>query len=239
MNARWNQGGTDVWEYPGINPNGDTNSAYTGSKGRNRGFVRDCKEVRVTDYAWSEIDGEFYVLIESRQAAGWTPLEFVDFEIARRKREAASAEVEFIARIAAEVDDPAIRALRDVPFEGAAIRSLFDVYIHDDRLIYVKSPCSDDDLSDRFFLHITPVNLEDLAEEDKALGFGIFDFYATDSEIASFVTESGCIVATALPEHDIQAIYTGQVIRVENDSGEVSWQGPVWHGGAVIEHDLR
>lgn len=239
MNARWNQGGTDVWEYPGINPNGDTNSAYTGSKGRNRGFVRDCKEVRVTDYAWSEIDGEFYVLIESRQAAGWTPLEFVDFEIARRKREAASAEVEFIARIAAEVDDPAIRALRDVPFEGAAIRSLFDVYIHDDRLIYVKSPCSDDDLSDRFFLHIAPVNFEDLAEEDKEHGFGIFDFYATDSEIASFVTESGCIVATALPEHDIQAIYTGQVIRVESDSGEVSWKGPVWHGGAVMEHDLR
>ena len=115
MNAYRNQGGIYVWEYPAITPNGDTNSAYSGFRSRNRGIVRACKEVQVTDYAWPEVD----------------------------------------------------------------------------------------------------------------------------NRIASVVTESGCIVATTLPERNIRVIYTGQVIRVESDSGEVSWKGPIWHGGAVIEHDVH
>ena len=32
------------------------------------------------------------------------------------------------------------------------------------------------------------------------------------------------------PTYEIKHVYTGQVIRDESPSGEISWRGPVWHG---------
>lgn len=59
----------DVWEYPAINPgNIDTDSAYSGYRGEHLGFIHECAEVVVTEYAWSEINGEFWVLVESKPA---------------------------------------------------------------------------------------------------------------------------------------------------------------------------
>ena len=58
-----------VWEYPAIDPgNIDTDSAYRGYRGEDLGFIDECAEVMVTEYAWSEIDGEFWVLVESKPA---------------------------------------------------------------------------------------------------------------------------------------------------------------------------
>ena len=55
-----------VWEHPGIDPgNLDTDSAYRGYRGKNLGSVRDCSEVKAVDFAWSEVDGEFWLWIES------------------------------------------------------------------------------------------------------------------------------------------------------------------------------
>ena len=55
-----------VWEHPGITPeNLDTNSPYTGYRGKLLGIVRDCVDVKVVDFAWSEVDGEFWLWIES------------------------------------------------------------------------------------------------------------------------------------------------------------------------------
>lgn len=240
INRGWNQGGTDVWEYPGIFPTviPDNSVLPTGFRGETLGKVRDCTEILVTDYAWSEVDGEFYVLIESERAAGWMPFEYVIFDIARRMKELESADVEIISRIMEKVDDPTFRFLRDLHFESPAMHSLFDVYIHEDWLIYVKSPCSEGDLSHRFFLHITPANWEDLPEEHSWRGFGIYDFYSSDLNVTSVINESGCIVALALPEHNILIIYTGQVIREESAAGEVSWKGPIWDGAAIIAREV-
>ena len=33
-----------------------------------------------------------------------------------------------------------------------------------------------------------------------------------------------------LPEYELKHIFTGQVVRVENPSGEITWKGPVWEG---------
>ena len=233
--ANMNRGGIYVWEYPSIYPAGGfDNSAFWGVRGQSLGVVRHCTEIQVTDYAWSEVDGEFWVLIESEQAAGWIPFESVSFDILRSMKEFKLVDVEIISRIMEDVVDPSIRSLLEAHFDSPAMRSLFDVYIHEDRLIYVKSPCSEGDLSHRFFLHITPVNMIDLAEEHMKHGFGVYDFYSSDKNVTAAMNENGCIVALALPEHDIQLIYTGQVIRVESAAGEVSWKGPIWEGKAII-----
>ena len=133
--------------------------------------------------------------------------------------------------IIGEADDSIIGSLHGVYFDSPAIRSLFNVYIHEDRLIYVKSPCSENDLSHLFFLHITPVHTRDLAEKHKQLGIGIFDFYSYQDDVGVAMNGDGCIVTRALPEYDIERIYTGQTIRVESPTGEVSWKGPIWDGG--------
>ena len=135
-----------------------------------------------------------------------------------------------VSRIAQIADDPIIRSLRDIQFGHPALPSLFNVYVHDNRLIYAKSPCSEYDISHRFFLHITPVDAKDLAEEHEHLGFSVNDFDSYKGKLGVDVTEYGCVVAHALPEYDIKHIYTGQVVRVEKPTGEVSWIGPIWEG---------
>ncbi len=95
---------------------------------------------------------------------------------------------------------------------------------------YVRGRCSEDDLSHRFFLHITPVDAKDLSEENEQHGFNVYDFYSFNYTVGASLNEFGCIVAYALPEHDVKHIYTGQVIRVQSPEGEISWKGPIWEG---------
>ena len=110
------------------------------------------------------------------------------------------------------------------------MRSLFNVYVHEDKLVYVKSPCSEDDISHRFFLHITPANTEDLAQENTQHGFNVYDFNSSEDYVGATVNGSVCIVAFPLPDYAIHHIFTGQVIREESPSGEISWRGPIWDG---------
>ena len=141
-----------------------------------------------------------------------------------------------IESIIAEAEDPIIRLLHDAQFGRAVMGSLYNVYVHDDRLIYVNGSCSMDDLSHRFFLHITPVDANDLVEEHMQHGFNVYDFYASEENIGSAVHENVCMVAVPLPDFEIQHIYTGQVIREESPSGEVSWRGPIWEGSYTFSY---
>ncbi len=129
-----------------------------------------------------------------------------------------------------EAASPMIRSLTDAKFGSPVMRSLFNVYVHEDKLVYVKSPCSEADISHRFFLHITPANTEDLAQENTQHGFNVYDFNASEDDVGTAVNRSGCIVAFPLPDYEIHHIYTGQVIREESPSGEISWRGPIWDG---------
>ena len=238
LNAYRNGRAIYVWEYPGIYPTGSRDSRAYGSVGGDiLGEVSRCTEIQATQYAWSEIEGEFWVLIESDRAAGWIPFEKATFYYSRSLEEFELVDAAIVPRIMEDVDDSTLRSVLDAHFDRPAIRSLFDVYIQENRLIYVKSPCTKGDLSHRFFLHISPVNVQDLADEHSKFGFGIFDFYSSDPNVTAVINESGCVVARALPEHDIQIINTGQVIRVESASGDVFWKGPIWDGAALIPRE--
>ena len=132
--------------------------------------------------------------------------------------------------IAGEDDDPIVRSLRGADIGTPEIRSLFQIFIHENWLIYLKIPCSARELRNRFFLHITPVSAEDIAEELKQFGFNVYDFNSFDEGVGSAVFEGGCLVVRSLPAYDFKHIYTGQVIREESPDGEIFWKGPVWEG---------
>ena len=90
-------------------------------------------------------------------------------------------------------------------------RDVFDVYLNPtrDSLIYVKNNCQVDDVEPRFFLHVYPVNSEDLAESRRRYGFENRDFaFSTDGVLAG----GRCITKVALPEYEVATIRTGQII---------------------------
>ena len=135
-----------------------------------------------------------------------------------------------LVEIISVADDPLIGALSGVEFDNPVVRSLYSIYLHDNRIIYVKSPCVSSDLENRFFLHLTPVDAVDLAEGNEAFGFNVLDFNVDEDHIGTTMHEEACIVTLTLPEYDLKHMYTGQVIRVEEPNGEISWRGPVWEG---------
>ena len=99
------------------------------------------------------------------------------------------------------------------------IRSNFDVYIDDDRLIYVKDPCSIDDRDLPFFLHVFPSNENDLPDGRQESGFDNLDFELTRKGGES---DGLCSAAVDLPKYIIASIRTGQWVRGEGNIWEAS-----------------
>lgn len=129
-----------------------------------------------------------------------------------------------------ETEDPKIRALSELDVGTPKMRSYFQIYIHENLLVYLRIPCSAHELRNRFFLHITPVDAEDVSEELRDFGFNVYDFNSYDEGVGRAMFEGGCFVVRDLPEYAFRHIYTGQVIREESPDGEIFWKGPVWEG---------
>ncbi len=91
------------------------------------------------------------------------------------------------------------------------VRSTFDVYLVEGQLIYFKEPCSREDIKKRFFLHLVPVNKDNLPGDRKQYGFDnldfIFGFYNPSVRF-----DGKCITRVLLPDYTIDRIYTGQFI---------------------------
>ncbi len=102
-----------------------------------------------------------------------------------------------------------------------AIRSDFDVYLVENKLIYTKEDCSDADVAPRFFLALYPVDVNALPDQRRQHGFDNldFDFYRFGG-----VFGGRCTATVALPEYAITRISTGQYVPV--DGGYKSlWEG--------------
>lgn len=91
------------------------------------------------------------------------------------------------------------------------VQSGYDVYLDGERLLYAKSSCSEADRTTGFFLHVVPVDPNDLGEGREDQGFDNLDF--------TFISHQGwrsgnsCFVVVELPGYEIQEIRTGQVVR--------------------------
>jgi len=126
--------------------------------------------------------------------------------------------------------DALIRGLEGTDIGTPAMRSRFEVFVHENLLIYLRIPCSTGDYRNRFFLHITPFHSKDISEDLRQFGFNVYDFNSFDPGVGSAAFEGGCVVVRTLPEYEIEHVYTGQVVRDESPDGEVFWRGPVWEG---------
>ena len=86
-------------------------------------------------------------------------------------------------------------------------RGVFDVYLSDGALVYVKEPCERTDTDARFFLHIVPERVRDLPDGRRARGFDNLDF-AFFPNGALF--EGSCAARISLPEYAVASVRTGQ-----------------------------
>ena len=95
-------------------------------------------------------------------------------------------------------------------------QSHFALYMRDNALTYLKSPCTEGDTNARFFLHITPANPADLPAASRELGFANLDFQFPDH--GAYAGDI-CVATLDLPDYPIDRIRTGQF---------VSGEGRVW-----------
>ena len=104
-----------------------------------------------------------------------------------------------------------------------SIRSDFEVYVFDNRLVYRKEPCGSDDVGTHFFLHVVPVSRYDLSGHRRPYGFDNLDFNFAQHGVRAF---GKCSANLPLPSYDIAAIRTGQSVRVE-DGYRTIWMGEI------------
>ena len=90
-----------------------------------------------------------------------------------------------------------------------AANSVFDLYLQDNRLIYLRETCAAADTAAGFFLHILPEDVAHLPAERRDAGFANLDF-AFDRRGGSF--DGKCLAAISLPHYPIKAIRTGQYV---------------------------
>ena len=97
------------------------------------------------------------------------------------------------------------------------VRSYFDVYLDDGRLVYFRSDCTAEDADAPFFVHVHPDDLNDLPLDRRSLVFDSFSFGLFDQGV---MVEGGCITSFALPDYEIAGFTTGQFLRGEGDLWE-------------------
>ncbi len=110
--------------------------------------------------------------------------------------------------------------------QGApAARAHYDVRLDAARgaLTYARAPCVPADTVARFFLHVVPVDADDLPDDQVRYGFHHLDFHLP--ELALF--DGKCLVTIHLPEYAVDHVRTGQTER----------NGDVWT--ALWEETIR
>ena len=109
--------------------------------------------------------------------------------------------------------------------DAQSIRSNFDVHLNGQILIYSKNACGEEDVSERFFLALYPVDENDLPAESRQHGFHNLDFYFFED--LSVQSGERCIAIMTLPDYDLARIYTGQYIQRADGSTAHLWEGEI------------
>ena len=99
-------------------------------------------------------------------------------------------------------------ALWSVTADEPAARSDFDIYLRENTVAYLKSPCGATDVQAPFFLHVVPENVEDLPADRRQYGFDNLDFHYGEHAALDF--DGQCIFEHPLPDYPIARIRTGQ-----------------------------
>ena len=96
----------------------------------------------------------------------------------------------------------------------------FEVYIHQDTLVYFKNPCEAADTRARFFLHIFAEDAADLPDDSKRRRFENLDF---EFEPRGALFGDNCVALAPLPRYESERIRTGQ----HDIDGRALWEANV------------
>ena len=88
-------------------------------------------------------------------------------------------------------------------------------------LIYVREVCSSENVGPPFFLHVVPVDEEDLPDSRREYSFDNLDF---NIRSVGFMQEGRCYAKRPLPDYDIAEIRTGQFLRHEDGTYGSIWR---------------
>ena len=97
------------------------------------------------------------------------------------------------------------------------IRSDWDVYLVGNSLVYKKEQCAPEDTEPTFFVHLDPVDVNDLPSHRKQHGFDNLDFAFRNHLL---IKGRVCAAVRELPDYAIAAIRTGQFTS----------EGKIWEG---------
>ena len=86
-------------------------------------------------------------------------------------------------------------------------RSRFDVWLDGNALVYVKDGCTDEDAETAFFLHLHPVDTDDLPGDRREHGFDNRDFQLWERGARA---DGRCLAVVPLPDYPIARVETGQ-----------------------------
>ena len=173
-------------------------------------FVRDCAPGKLAVWSWSGPADE-------RVAKAWSNAETglcVDAVVLPHN---ALPPVRVEAMTA---DDYLSDLVGDRP---PVIRSDWDVYLSENTLIYVKEPCGPADVDATFFLHLDPVDVNDLPEHRQQHGFDNLDF---NFDALGAILDGKCLAELPLPEYAISEIRTGQYVPVDGGYNHL-WEGQI------------
>ena len=109
------------------------------------------------------------------------------------------------------------RVLELIEDTEPVIRSRFDVYYADNRLIYTKEQCTKEDVAPRFFLHVIPAAPADFRNPYS----NNLDFFFKRSALRNGLDDGRCVSIRPLPDYAIERIRTGQYFY----DGEPFWEG--------------
>ena len=85
-------------------------------------------------------------------------------------------------------------------------------------------PVQPSSVTDLFFLHLIPVDVDDLPDHRKQYGFDNLDFRFDDYKLP--LTERP-VAVRELPAYDIAGIRTGQSLANEDGSYTILWEGEI------------
>ena len=101
-----------------------------------------------------------------------------------------------------------------------AIESNYDVYVRDNVLLYVKEPCSQEDVEPTFFVHVVPVDVSNLPDHRRRYSADNLDFRF---EAHGWRSGARCLAARRLPTYAIRHVETGQY----GPGGRRLWAGNI------------
>ncbi len=142
----------------------------------------------------------------------WMPLEEWTRPMSVQPRDLAAIRSKYLAL------SPISQISGSLEHSRLVARSTFDLYLGEDRLIYVKAPCAPEDTEARFFLHVHPADVNALPVARRRYGFDNLNF-GFDGEGLIF-DDDICVASAQLPRYDIVRISTGQFVAGE---------GRIWH----------